>query len=879
MKKKGISLIVLIITIVVIIILATAIIVNIAQSDIIGNANTAVLSNDFQTFNEQLRLYKSEQLVETKGKFKSGLLNANYDNILIDEEEYKEGNIYDILTSLKGSRYDKKIYIQDGKIVADSEAFSSKEIKLLKEIGIEAIDASLNLEIVTNSEYTSITAKIVVSMGDVEKYYFKLDENEEYIESENNEYTFEDLNMNTEYTVYIKVLKSNGEESIEYTEIVKTKGITGEVIITRNPNLANDEYINGDVKVTLSYGEEIVEGYELQYKTSETDWTTYTGEITITKNTTVVARLYNAQIDEETAHNSVSIACIDKIVPVIDSITESDITDSTFKVIIDATDTISGIESYTLYVDGKEYDTIESDKKNVTMLVSDRAGNTTYKYYVVVKDNAGNKTTSSEISITTPADKTPPTIELVNLEYVGDEYAKVTLRAKDEKSEVKNILKDGNVIFDESLEKLEDNLYVYNVINNGIVTFSASDTLDNINTTGVSVNVSGLKYDYLVKYTDKINAECLTVKKTSSGYANVAYIYNADNLQIYRSAGGTNHIIFTKQLDMKQGDVIEMDYSIFHDGAAGGSLSCAFIKSIDEYNKATYTKIDTATTTSGGAVRKKENVRFEGEDGKYYLALAIAHPGAVNTTSIRIYDLKIYNDVIAPTVELVNVEYVDKEYAKITLRVKDNYTEIPTVYKDGVALDDTNLEKLEDDLYVYKARLNKDFKFTVKDNAGNVNEEGVSVTISGLEYMSLVSYSDTLEILDFKTDPATYYDANYSTANHFRFYRSRSGNTYLIFNEPIEMKSSSKLIIDYDIYDDYGGSNGTFNYAFVENTSSYASATYTKIATSTSKTATRATTTIDYTGEEGTYYLVFKISHPLSVYTTYVRLYDVRLRF
>ena len=54
MKNKGISLIVLIITIVVIIILGTAIIVNVAKSDLIGNANEAVVKQDFKTMQEEL---------------------------------------------------------------------------------------------------------------------------------------------------------------------------------------------------------------------------------------------------------------------------------------------------------------------------------------------------------------------------------------------------------------------------------------------------------------------------------------------------------------------------------------------------------------------------------------------------------------------------------------------------------------------------------------------------------------------------------------------------------------------------------------------------------------------------------------------------------
>ena len=52
-NKKGISLIVLIITIVVIIILATAIIVTLARTNVIDNANEATVKQDFRTLQDE----------------------------------------------------------------------------------------------------------------------------------------------------------------------------------------------------------------------------------------------------------------------------------------------------------------------------------------------------------------------------------------------------------------------------------------------------------------------------------------------------------------------------------------------------------------------------------------------------------------------------------------------------------------------------------------------------------------------------------------------------------------------------------------------------------------------------------------------------------
>ena len=64
MKKKGISLIVLIITIVVIIILATVIIINLANTNIIGKANEAVVKSRIKNIEEAINLWKMEQLLD-----------------------------------------------------------------------------------------------------------------------------------------------------------------------------------------------------------------------------------------------------------------------------------------------------------------------------------------------------------------------------------------------------------------------------------------------------------------------------------------------------------------------------------------------------------------------------------------------------------------------------------------------------------------------------------------------------------------------------------------------------------------------------------------------------------------------------------------------
>ena len=119
MKNRGISLIVLIITIVVIIILATAIIVNLAHTNIIANANEAVVKQDFRTLQDELDLYVANKYTDTLGEFDASSLNAT---------KTTTPSVYDVLPSLAKSKYKDEVIVVAGKImVADGMESQIKE--------------------------------------------------------------------------------------------------------------------------------------------------------------------------------------------------------------------------------------------------------------------------------------------------------------------------------------------------------------------------------------------------------------------------------------------------------------------------------------------------------------------------------------------------------------------------------------------------------------------------------------------------------------------------------------------------------------------------------------------------------------------------------
>ena len=118
MKNKGISLIVLIITIVVIIILATAIIVNIAQTNMIENAKEAVVKQDFAAMQDELSLYIADKYADALGKYNPEELNV-----------IEEDKVVEILKSIKGTKYADFVIIENGKIaITDQVPEDMKEL-------------------------------------------------------------------------------------------------------------------------------------------------------------------------------------------------------------------------------------------------------------------------------------------------------------------------------------------------------------------------------------------------------------------------------------------------------------------------------------------------------------------------------------------------------------------------------------------------------------------------------------------------------------------------------------------------------------------------------------------------------------------------------
>lgn len=98
--NKGVSLIVLIITIIVIVILASAVIVNLSKNNVINQAGEAKFKSDAYTYSNDLSLWMQKQLVENLGNYDPAKLNSATDSNDVLYNGQRVGTISDVIVSM-----------------------------------------------------------------------------------------------------------------------------------------------------------------------------------------------------------------------------------------------------------------------------------------------------------------------------------------------------------------------------------------------------------------------------------------------------------------------------------------------------------------------------------------------------------------------------------------------------------------------------------------------------------------------------------------------------------------------------------------------------------------------------------------------------------
>ena len=375
-KKRAISLIVLMISIVIMIILATTAVVLVNNSGIFGAGAELDFKNDVSQYNEKVK----EKMGYITSSTQSGTIVSG-DEMISYVPEISD-------------KYKDKLFILDGKLVLDGAKASKNEIKWANEIGVDVstyVDISgLELEIDEND----IIIKKVNLIGkdsEIKSYKFKIDGND-WITSNKGEYTFANLEVGKYYDIYVSLVLKDGSESREYKKHVKTD-VVGDVV---SIILSTQNWTKNDLNVKLSYTNDLMNGYKIQYKISSSNWTDYTesidkaGGFSVDENTTIYARLYNDSKKRETANNFIEIRNIDKTKPTVPTAIEVTSGINSLKVRASgAQDDLSGVAGYIYSIDGTKYTTLVKSNEEYTF--TDIKANTNKVVYAKAVDSVGNE--------------------------------------------------------------------------------------------------------------------------------------------------------------------------------------------------------------------------------------------------------------------------------------------------------------------------------------------------------------------------------------------------------------------------------------------------------------------------------------------------------
>ncbi len=117
MYLKGISLIVLVITMIIIIIIAGAVILNLTQNNPISEAKRAKFLSDIDTFNSELSLYVLKEQAKSRGQYDKAQLYANSNSVTENGNKDTSRTIGNVITSMNNTKYIDKIEISEGNLV------------------------------------------------------------------------------------------------------------------------------------------------------------------------------------------------------------------------------------------------------------------------------------------------------------------------------------------------------------------------------------------------------------------------------------------------------------------------------------------------------------------------------------------------------------------------------------------------------------------------------------------------------------------------------------------------------------------------------------------------------------------------------------------
>lgn len=136
-KKYGISMIALVITVIVILILTTTVIINISNNNSINAASQATFETDIASFQSKLDIYLNDISMQTAGVFEKEYFSANKTSMTYtgDGDFSTSGKtMYDIFPSMKGTIYEKFLSVKQGELAYDETKMNKQQKKWIRNI-------------------------------------------------------------------------------------------------------------------------------------------------------------------------------------------------------------------------------------------------------------------------------------------------------------------------------------------------------------------------------------------------------------------------------------------------------------------------------------------------------------------------------------------------------------------------------------------------------------------------------------------------------------------------------------------------------------------------------------------------------------------------
>ena len=455
------------------------------------------------------------------------------------------------------------------------------------------------------------------------------------------------------------------EENLISTIFGELQGDEEEVEITDNVEFSGvpESWTQESITVTISHPN-IPEGYEIQYKIGEGEWTT--GEsVVIEQNGIIYGRLYNGTTDDAAAENTKNITIIDKDVPTAPTGIESSATTNSITVQASGgTDSISGVMGYQYSTNGTSWTGTIAEGESYTF--SGIKAGTEVTIYARTVDNAGQTSTTYQ--------------EIVNTTGVEEN---VTLTS----SIAEGTWTSGDVTVTLSHGSIPSGYEIQYKVGSGNWTAGTSVTVAQNNTT-----VTGRLYNATLDDEIAVNSVTITnIDKTApTAPTGIESSATTDSITV-KASGATD----------RESGIAGYQYSIDNNNwtdtiAEGKNYTFSGLSKVTTYT--IYAKtVDKAELLSNAIVENMQTKSYKIEmtiDGEYYSAYSPMTwkewiNSDSNTLGLKVTDNGYIDlregSVIPPTIDHLNPEMYGKLWGFVS---PDDIINEPTFYSlaDGTTL-------------------------------------------------------------------------------------------------------------------------------------------------------------------------------------------------